>query len=170
MDELERSKREWGIIDDPNEAKEVTRATAARRQALLTMWASGFSFDEIAEKFDLLNGKVARHIVESALARSDISIDRDGERQRFTRSLLEHHKTAFTNAQSDELDDDVKMAWMKMDVALIDRIAKLQGLDAPTQVVVTPGVLEFEKLAGKMALAAGEEVVLEADPMDGTYG
>lgn len=140
--------------------------TVTRREAMLKAWASGWTFGEIAERWGYDSPAFARAAIERALADADIVMDRPAERARFTASLLGHHKEAAARAADPE--DPEQMAWMRMDIIVIDRLSKLLGLDAPTQVVITPGAEEFEVLTTALAVASGAVVPVEADPMGGS--
>lgn len=162
-DELEHIRAEVGH-GTRRELEEVERGGWMRREAMLKAWAAGYSFAEIADRFEFSSPAVARQAIEYSLASADVVMDRDAERSRFAKSLLSHHRTAMEKTQESESAEE-QIAWMKMDVVVIDRISKLLGLDAPTQVIVTPGVAEFERMVSAVAQNAGEEIVVEADPM-----
>lgn len=162
-DHLKLVREEIGTVVDNKTVDELT--TVTRREAMLKAWASGWTFGEIAERWGYKSPAFARAAIERALADADIVMDRPAERARFTTSLLAHHKEAATRAADPE--DEEQMAWMRMDIIVIDRLAKLLGLDAPTQVVITPGAEEFEVLTTALAIASGAVVPVEADPMGG---
>lgn len=156
-------RAELGTVVDNKLVDELT--TVTRREAMLKAWAAGWTFQEIADKWGFRSAGFARAAIEHALADADIIMDRTAERARFTTSLLGHHKEAASRAA--DPDDPEQMAWMRMDLIVIDRLAKLLGLDAPTQVVITPGADEFEQLTTALAAASGAIVPIEADPMGG---
>lgn len=142
----------------------VDDTTPTRREAMLKAWAAGWSFQEVADHWGYSTAAFARATIERALAESDIdTLDRDKERDRFSKTLLMHHKTAADKALDDE--DPLQLAWMRMDLLIIDRIIRLRGLDAPTQIIVTPGVEEFEKLTELIAIREGADTSQEFDPM-----
>ena len=159
--ELAKIRKDIGSVA-ANEEIDLTPPT--RREAMLKAWAAGWSFQEVADHWGLSNQVVARGIIERALAGADIEgLDRDKERARFTQALLTHHKSAADKAADDE--DPMQLAWMRMDLLIIDRLIKLRGLDAPTQVIITPGVEEFEKLTNLIAIKEGADTSVEFDPM-----
>jgi hypothetical protein len=156
-------RQELGTVVDNKLVDELT--TGTRREAMLKAWAAGYTFQEIADKWNFRSAGFARAAIERALADTDIVLDRKAERDRFTSSLLGHHKVAAELAA--DPDEPERMAWMRMDLIVIDRLAKLMGLDAPTQIVINPGADEFEQLTTQLAIAAGAVVPVEADPMGG---
>lgn len=156
-------RQEIGTVVDNKLVEELT--TVTRREAMLKAWAAGYTFAEIAEKWNFRSPAFARAAIEKALADTDITLDKKAERDRFAASLLGHHRTAAERAA--DADDPDQMAWMRMDLIVIDRLAKLMGLDAPTQIVITPGADEFEQLTTQLAIASGAVVPKEADPMGG---
>lgn len=157
------SRRELGDPAIYENKDRLPDTPQVRKQAILKAWAAGMTFQEVAQRWGMKTPAKARAIIEAALAESDIYVDRAAERARFTLSLLSHHQKAATKASDDE--DPNQMAWMRMDLMVIERIAKLLGLDSPTQVVVTPGADEFEKLTAVVAIANGAQAPIEADPM-----
>lgn len=147
--------------------QQVDDTSPTRREAMLKAWAAGWSFQEVAEHWGYNSPAFARAVIERALAESDIEgLDREKERSRFTRSLMMHHKEASEKALDPEERD--QLAWMKMDLLIIDRLIRLRGLDAPTHVVITPGVAEFERLTTMIAVREGADTTEEFDPMAGT--
>jgi len=162
--EYKKITQELGSVTANKEfKKELATLSFSRTEAVLKAWAAGMSFAEIAEKFELGTASRVRMIVEKALARSDIGVDRDAERQRFARALMAHHRTAFDRAQ--DSDEPQRMEWMKMDVVIIDRLSRLLGTDAPSHVVITPATEQFNELVSRLAKASGAQDVIEADPM-----
>lgn len=160
---IARVRKDVGSVAD-NEMVDDTSPT--RREAMLKAWAAGWSFQEVAEHWGYRSAAFARAVIERAVAESDIEgLDREKERTRFTRSLMMHHKEASERALDSENPD--QLAWMRMDLLIIDRLIRLRGLDAPTQIVVTPGVEEFERLTTMIALAQGADTSEEFDPMGG---
>lgn len=141
----------------------VDDSTPRRREAMLKAWAAGWSFQEVADHWGYRSAATARAVIERALADADIKVDRDKERERFRQSLLMHHKVAANHAVDDE--DPDQMAWMRMDLLIVERLARLLGLDAPTQLVITPGAEEFEKITSLLAIQQGADTTPEADPM-----
>lgn len=163
-DHLQLVRAEVGTVVVNKQVEELT--TVTRREAMLKAWAAGMTFAEIAEKWEYESPAFARAAIELALSQADIILDRNAERARFTASLLGHHREAAKRAADPE--DGEQMAWMRMDLIVIDRIAKLLGLDAPTQVIINPGADEFERLTTILAVANGANVPVEADPMAGS--
>jgi hypothetical protein len=141
----------------------VDDTSPTQREAMLKAWAAGWTFQEIADHWGYKSAAFCRVAIERALAESDVKIDRERERERFRQSLLMHHREASMHAL--DSDDENQIAWMRMDLLIIERIARLLGLDAPTQIVLTPGAEEFEKLTTFLAIQQGADTTAEADPM-----
>lgn len=159
--ELSKTRKVVGTVVD-NELE--SEFTPTRREAMLKAWAAGWSFQEVADHWGYRSAGMARAAIERAVAKSDIEgLDRERERTRFTKSLMMHHKEASEKALDPE--DPMQLAWMRMDLLIIDRLIRLRGLDAPTHVVVTPGVQEFERLTELIAIHQGADTTQEFDPM-----
>ena len=161
--ELKAMRGRVGTVVINKQVDELT--TPTRREAMLKMWAMGYTFAELAEHWEYDSPAFVRAVIERALADADVALDRDQERTKFEMSLLQDLRIATKHAH-DEFDRE-QMPWMRMRLLIVDRLIKLKGLDAPTQIVVTPGVSDFETLTTKLALANGAEVLQEADPMGG---
>lgn len=159
--ELAKMRKELGSLTSN---APVDDTTPTRREAMLKAWAAGWSFQECADHWGYPSAAFCRAVIERAVAESDIDgLDREKERTRFTKSLMQHHKEAAIRAMDEDSED--QLAWMRMDLLIIDRLIRLRGLDAPTQVVITPGVEEFNKLTELIAIKQGADTSVEFDPM-----
>ena len=161
--ELKAMRSRVGTVVINKQVDELT--TPTRREAMLKMWAMGYTFAELAEHWEYDSPAFCRAVIERALADADVALDKDQERTKFEMSLLQDLRIASVHAHDN--DDREQMPWMRMRSIIIDRLIKLKGLDAPTQIVVTPGVNEFETFTTKLALANGATEIHEADPMGG---
>lgn len=161
--ELKAIRQRIGTVVVNKQVDELT--TPTRREAMLKMWAMGYTFAELADYWEYDSPAFCRAVIERALADADVALDKDQERTKFEMSLLQDLRIASSHAHDN--DDREQMPWMRMRSIIIDRLIKLKGLDAPTQIVVTPGVADFEELTTRLAIANGAKVVTEADPMGG---
>lgn len=147
----------------------VQRRPQRELAAMLRMWEAGYTFDELAEKFHYASPLRAEQAIEAAIAASDVSTpkSRDRARAHIHSVLMRHHRTAFMQATDPASTAQEK--WITLDLAIIDRLTKLQGLDAPTHVVITPGTEQLQKLVDVIVLAQGGSATEEADPFDAEH-
>lgn len=169
---ISRAKTIKGIeadIGTPEGYGRVQRRPQRELAAMLRMWEAGYSYDELAEKFHYATAANAAQAVESAIAASDVSTpaSRDRARQHIHSVLMRHHRTAFMQATDPIATDQAK--WINLDLAIVDRLTKLHGLDAPTHVVITPGTEQLQKLVDVIVLAQGGTESGEADPFDAAH-
>lgn len=55
---------------------------------------------------------------------------------------------------------------LRAGVAIADRAARLDGLDAPTRVHVTPGAAELDEIVARLLRMGGVEEIVEADVIE----
>jgi hypothetical protein len=142
-------------------AKEVRQNPTQSRSAL-AMRIAGASFDEIARVLDYRSPSSARIAVEKQLADS-IPPDQDyrGLRALANARLDALLKAVFPRA-IDRTDAD-QLAYSRMALAVVDRQAKLNGLDAPQVHLINPTGDELTTYVEQLALAMGQEQVEEGD-------
>lgn len=146
--------------------------TATRSQAALTMKLAGASYSEIAQQLGYSSAWNARTAVERVLAESaDSDDDRAKMRELTTRRLERLLKSVMPKAVDPRSPEH--LAYNARALAIIDREARLHGIDAPTQaVVVTPAAERVEQyVATVLALArkdgeAAEQEIVEAELED----
>lgn len=147
-----------------------------RQEAAVGMRIAGANYSEIARVLEYSSPTMARQAVERAIAASTHSTE-SREHQRFLESRrLERLLRSLWNKATDEKNDE-HLAAIRTAIALIDRHARLNGLDQPTEMVVyTPGAEEIQRWVAKISeqVHSGlpqEEDILEGDVIsDDGYG
>ena len=153
--------------EDPNaDLADIT--TDNRSQSALALRLSGASYTDIAKVCNYSSAFHARQAVEKVLAASaDSPEDRDKMRVLTDRRLNRLLQSVMGKAVDPK--DPNHLAYNARALALIDRTAKLWGVDAPVQVAVSPAdsyIHEYaQMLLGKMDADkdAVEANILEAD-------
>lgn len=159
---------------DPNADldKPLEGETASRVGAAVAMKVAGASYSEIAKTLGFSSAFNARSAVERSLAASaDNDDDRAKLRVLTTRRLERLLKSVMARAV-DPRDPD-HLAYNARALAIIDREARLHGIDAPTQAIVhTPDSERVERVIGQvLALARtqmgeAEQDIVEAELED----
>lgn len=161
--EIDRIEAEIGTGAD---LESIAKFGPTRLEAILKAWDSGLDFWEIARRFDMRSPQAARATVERALAASGSeNIDRDALRNQIARVLDRHHQTAYEHAVNPA--DRDQGSWLKLDVSILERKAKLLGLDAPQVLAIIPATDEAARYEYLLAIAAGAKSDQEADPFEG---
>jgi len=156
------------------EKAEVAGARPSEVKAYLALWLAGATYLEIAEQMRCEVSKV-RLMIEKALADTvDDSEDRTLQRQRAGLQLDRYLRSIAAKALDSESPD--QPMYLRLALQITDRKIRLQGLDAPTAVMVTtPTDIELREWVAAVAVANGASVVEEGDPFaleegeDGTW-
>lgn len=143
----------------------VDRSTT-KAEAAVALFVYGVSYTEIKNKLGYSSAHRARVAVERALAASaDSEDDRDKARvviRKQLRRLLAAHMP-----QAVDVKNANQLAYSARTLAIIDRLAKLDGADAPTQIQVSASdshIMEFVEML--MPDVKRDNEVLEADILD----
>lgn len=120
-----------------------TKDRANRQEAAVALRIAGATYSEIARTLQYTSVSHAREAVERALAQA--VGDDDRERMRFIEGRrLERLLRGLWSKATDESSDE-QLAAARTALAVIDRHAKLYGLDAPTvHAVYSPTATEME--------------------------
>ena len=144
------------LIDIPAEGSQM------RAEAALKMKVAGASWVQIAEHLDYSSAATARATVEKLIAESAEEFsDRDRLRKITNLRMDALMKVAFRRALEKNSPDQV--AYMRIWLEYEKQLARLNGLDAPQQVVITPAYEEIVAWATDVYAKTGQEVVVEAD-------
>lgn len=158
--ELERIRDNLGT---DAEYDAVRRLPGRTLTASLVLFSRGYTFKEIADMQGYTSPGAARAAIESAIASAGVSeSDRDLMRAQSRLIYDQHHMVAFEKAM--DQNNPEQGSWMKLDMDILGRKAKLLGLDAPQVHFVNPEGSEFEAMAALLAGANGATPVLEVDP------
>lgn len=149
------------------ESKEVARKDRPSRQEMavaLRIW--GATYSEIAQKCEYTSATNARLAVERALAATVGDEDRE-QRRHIEARRLERLLRAVMPKATDENDPE-QISYVRASLAIIDRHARLYGLDAPQEVVLyNPTQMEMENwIADKTALLQ-QDLPEEANVIEG---
>lgn len=138
-----------------------------RALAALEMKIAGASWTTIAKALDFNNHYDARKSVEVTLAQAARSPEKiEHARVLHSRRLERLLQSVMPNAVRSSHPDH--LAYNARALAILDRIAALGGLNAPTQqVVYTPSSEQIEKYVAHLAvLASADAAATEADVID----
>jgi hypothetical protein len=155
---------------EPLEEHELPRANkdldkkdrATRQEAAVTLRIYGANYSEIARTLGYASPTHARQAVERSLASAAGQDSR--EQLRFIEARrLERLLRSVMSKATDEKNEE-HLAAVRTAVAIIDRHARLYGLDAPQEMVVyTPAASEIEQWVATMSRQVRAELPQEAD-------
>jgi hypothetical protein len=145
---------------------EASRARARKSNAAIQLRLAGATWEEIAISLGYPTPRQALVATERALEKQlDTDIDREKMRRLANARLERLLRSVWTKAIDPEHPDHLIAVTKAKE--LIDRHAKLFGLDAPTEVVVhTPTQQELEVWVSKVVLALNPPIE-EYDILDG---
>jgi hypothetical protein len=153
---------------------EAARARARKANAAIQLRLAGATWEEIAISLGYPTPRQALVATEKALEKQlDTDIDRDKLRRLANARLERLLRSVWTKAIDPEHPDHLIAVTKAKE--LIDRHAKLFGLDAPTEVVVhTPTQQELEQWVSKVVLAINPPIeeydILEGEIIDEEAG
>lgn len=146
----------------------VPRQPKARAEAAVAMKIAGATYTDISKVIGYSSATIARQAVERSLAATVGDEDRAQirllESKRLERLLRSVWGRATNNADPEHL------SYVRAALALIDRHARLHGVDAPAQMVVySPAQSEIEAWVAGMSRQVVSGLPLEADIIGGEY-
>lgn len=147
-------------------AENAVDKSTTKAEAAVALFVYGVSFTEIKNKLGYSSAHRARIAVERALAASaDSAEDRDMARvvvRKQLRRLLAAHMP-----QAVDVKNSQQLAYSARTLAIIDRLGKLDGVDAPTQIQISASddnIRDFVEML--MPEAKKDNETIEADIMD----
>lgn len=152
---------------DAVRAQAAVDSSATTAEAAVALFVWGASYTEIKNKLNYSSARHARIAVERALAASaDSDEERDKMRivigKRLNRLLGSHMSKAVDPKNPEQL------AYSARVLAIIDRQAKLYGVDAPTQIQITASDDHIrEYVEYMMPQAREDQKAIEADILEG---
>lgn len=151
--------------EEPN-ADLVMSETQTKAESALALRIAGTSYTHIAKALGYASATRARLAVERVLAASaDSPEDRDQQRVLADKRL--NRLLQSTMGKAVDTKDPDHLAYNARALAITDRIMRLWGVDAPTQVAITPTDEHLQQyVAHMMALARKEPEAEEADIID----
>lgn len=153
-----RGENPIGTVHDSKSEKTPRSARSAA-----AMKIAGATYEEIAQVLDYVNASAARSAVEQVLAETtDETQDYRALRALANRRLDGLLKAAYPKAI--DKDSPEQLAYMQKSLQIIDRQAKLNGIDAPQVIsLVTPTAEEFDKVVQQLVQVKGAPAAPEAD-------
>jgi len=138
-------------------------------RAALALWTAGATYGDIAAQFGFRSPSVAAMAIERALSESvDDTQDRTKLRRRMSLTLDRLLRAVMPKAINTENPEQLPA--VRVALTVVERYAKLNGLDAPVQVDVN--LVDDEKFTNLVELAArgmGMPVPVEADIWDAEF-
>lgn len=137
-----------------------------RQEAAVALRIAGAPYAEIAAVLDYSSGQVARQAVERSLAETITGDSREQMRYIEARRLERLIRSCWRKATDESHGEH--LAAIRTALTLIDRHARLYGLDAPTEMVVySPSAKEIEEFVARTTRSEVRELPMEADIVDG---
>lgn len=160
MGEVERVNDELGTEVDQAEA---AASSTRRLAAALNLYLAGASFLDIKNALDYASVQAAKMAVERAIAATEFpDADKGSARMKMAMQLDMLLKAVVPNAVKKDRDD--QLAYVQTTVRILERKAKLLGLDAPTMVHVNPAGDDLDRLMTQVLTVAGALPSPEGDP------
>jgi hypothetical protein len=154
------------------------RASPRSVQAAVSLKIAGASYQEIAETLNYVSPATARAAVEQGLADAYEAKDTASLRRITSARLEALWRLAWKNAEIEEVEvwrgsgedtypvmvrNPEQAAYIRLGMDIAGRYAKLHGLDAPTQLSISPGAVELEETVTLLVAAAKRGTPAEAD-------
>lgn len=140
--------------------------SASRMEAAIAMRVHGANYSEIARICGYTNVHYARQAVERGLAST---VDTEGKEMRRTLESrrLERLMRSVMRRATDEQDEQ-HLGYVRTALALIDRHARLWGLDAPQEMVLyNPSASEIDAWLDSKRKILQQNLPEEADILEG---
>jgi len=155
-------------LHDPDQKLALNEVdkSKTKAEAAVTMAVYGASPSDIAKTLHYSSPYRARMAVERALASADNSPDdKDKVRKLIDKRL--NRLLAAHMGQALDVKDPNQLAHSARVLAIIDRQAKLHGVDAPTQIQVSASDQYIEEfIAAMLPETQKDKLAIEADIMD----
>lgn len=154
------SSHPTGVTGDPR-SKELAKARDRKANAALTMKLGGADWDEIATALGFPTERAALVAVETTLGKRLSEMDRNHLRALAAGRLESLIRSAWRKAHTES--DPEHLNAIKSVRETVDRIAKLWGLDAPQEILVTSPTQEHLDAWVGRVVSANLPQVTEAD-------
>lgn len=160
----------------------VPKVTRTQARAAANLRFSGAPYDEVARMMDYKDAAVARQVVEAHIAKAYPDESRESlfrlTAARFEQLLYRvWDRTQPTIPYRDDMGETVRgsdgelimvdnpeqLAYVKTATDLMARQMKLHGLEAPTQVEITPNAEQFQQVVARMIGHVRADDAAEAD-------
>jgi hypothetical protein len=143
--------------------READQSPGRRVAAALNLYLAGANYIEIANTLNYASPQAAQLAVERAMAEVDFpDADKSAARQKMSLQLDMLLKATVPKALKQARDD--QLAYVQTTVKILERKAKLLGLDAPTQIAINPDDRQMDTLVMSVLEVAGALPSPEGDP------
>jgi hypothetical protein len=161
---VHRIQKRIGTGRDVRDAETMSEVMA---RGILALWTRGANYPEIADEFGV-SIPTARMAVERVLADSlDDTEDKTKQRQRVSLQLDAFLRSVVDRALDKQ--DDQQLAFLRAAMMVVDRKARLLGLDAPINVQLVAAVAMFNGTAPPIEGDPFEDIELTQDPETGEW-
>lgn len=159
---IRRIQKRIGTKKDVMDAETMSEVMA---RGIVALWTRGANYPEIADEFGI-SVATARMAVERVLSDSlDDSEDKTKQRTRVSLQLDAFLRSVVDRAL--DKDDDEQLAYLRAAMQVVDRKARLLGLDAPINVQLgLPSKDELDQWVAAVAIFNGTATPVEGDPFD----
>lgn len=159
--EMTRFQQRNGSPEDIEAVEKMGHDTI---RSALTLWSSGATYGDIAAQLRFRSPQQAQIAIERALSEQvDDTTDRTKQRRKVSLTLERMLRSVMPKAVNPEHPE--QLAAVRAATGLVDRYARLNGLDAPVKVEVNmPEQAELERFVHLAAVGAGLAVPEEGDP------
>lgn len=159
---IRRVQKRIGTRKDVHDAEMMSEVMA---RAIVALWTRGVNYPDIADEFGV-SVATARMAVERVLADSlDDNEDKTIQRHRVSLQL-----DAFLRGVVDralDKQDDQQLAYLRAALQVVDRKARLLGLDAPINVQLgLPSKDDLDQWVAAVAMFNGTASPVEGDPFE----
>lgn len=156
------------VPEDDDPQPYIPRQPKARAEAAVALRLAGATYTDVAKTLGYSSAVVARQAVERSLAAT--AGDEDRAKMRLLESKRLERLLRSVWSRATDPSDAEHLPYVRAALALIDRHARLYGLDAPTQMVVySPAQSEIEAWVAGMSRQVVAGLPLEADIISGDY-
>lgn len=155
-------------VADPDQRKALNEVdkSSTKAEAAVTMAMYGASDSDIAKTLHYSSPYRARMAVERALAGAEHTLD-DQEKVRKLIGKRLNRLLAAHMGQALDVNNPNQLAHSARALAIVDRQAKLYGVDAPTQIQVSMADSEIQEFIEAMLPATMQDkLAIEADILD----
>lgn len=159
---LRRVQKQVGTRKDVVAAETMADVMA---RGIAALWVRGANYPEIADEFGI-SIPTARMAVERVLADSlDDNEDKTKQRHRVSLQLDAFLRSVVDRALDPK--DDQQLAYLRAAMQVVDRKARLLGLDAPVNIQLgLPSKDELDQWVTAVAMFNGTASPIEGDPFD----
>jgi hypothetical protein len=162
--------------------RDASRVSARQGRAAMNMSIAGATYEEIAEKFDYASAVVARVVVEETMAKA---YPQEAAASMFQMTYARYERllrgvfpkaepkipaldpdtgeVLRVNGKAVMVDNPDHIAYVKLAADIVQREAKLFGVEAPVQVQITPSTERYQEFVQMVVSRSRQDEAEEAD-------